>query len=226
MAEQGSLVGDAVVDEELRRHHLPEGFFAPEDSISYALALVANRVSRILESMYGSRYGLTVVGWRVLAILQNRAPLSAKELAELTAMGQVAISRALDQLVRKKLVSRRTDAADRRRVVLSLTNKGETVYNEILPLSYAADRALLSALSDREACVLRALMRRLLDGSAETISPEQDWRSILSEFGYNLYGVDLASAQRVDRDGHGPEARGSELCEVDCGVFSGPRARA
>jgi DNA-binding MarR family transcriptional regulator len=102
----------------------PQGFMLPEHSLAHAFSILANRVSATLEKMYSQRFGLSVVGWRVLAILGTTSPLSAKALAELTAMDQVSISRAVEQLVNIKLVSRRVDASDRRRVVLRLSKKG------------------------------------------------------------------------------------------------------
>lgn len=184
MARQKKSELDGIAEEELRRHQLPDGLFTPEDSIAHSFTVVVNRVSQMLEKMYRDRYGLTVVGWRLLAIIHNHSPLSAKGLAEFSAMDQVSISRALEQLVGKKLVSRRTDPADRRRVVLRLTKKGEAVYNDIVPLSYAADRALLSALPESEARLIRQMVKKLVDRSAETMSEDEDWLTILSRFGY------------------------------------------
>lgn len=184
MARQRKSELDGLADEELRRHQLPEGVFTPEDSIAHSFTVVVNRVSQMLEKMYSDRYGLTVVGWRLLAIIYNHSPLSAKGLAEFSAMDQVSISRALEQLVGKKLVSRRTDPADRRRVVLRLTKKGEAVYNDIVPLSYAADRALISALPEADAVALRDMVGKLVRRSAETMSEDQDWLSVLSRFGF------------------------------------------
>ena len=63
--------------------------------------------------------------------------------------------------------------------------KGEAVYNDIVPLSYAADRALLSALPESEARLIRQMVKKLVDRSAETMSEDEDWLSILSRFGYH-----------------------------------------
>ncbi|MCV0394931.1 MAG: MarR family transcriptional regulator [Rhizobiaceae bacterium] len=188
MARQRKSELDSLAEEQLRRHRLPEGLFTPEDSIAHAFTVVVNRVSLMLENMYRDRYGLTVVGWRLLAIIHNHSPLSAKGLAEYSAMDQVSISRALDQLVSKRLVSRRIDPADRRRVVLRPTKTGQSVYNDIVPLSYAADRALLSSLSESEARAAREMMRKLVERSAEIMSEDQDWISVLARFGYGATG--------------------------------------
>lgn len=201
MPRQKSSGLDEQAEEEIRRHQLPDGLFTPEDSIAHSFTVVVNRVSQLLEKMYSDRYGLSVVGWRLLAIIRNHSPLSAKGLAEYSAMDQVSISRALDQLVGKKLVSRRTDASDRRRVVLKLTKKGEAVYNDIVPLSYATDRALLSALPEEESRMIRRMVGKLVERSAETMSEEHDWVSVLASYGYRAPAGQDASAPNPDADG-------------------------
>ena len=164
---------------------LPEGFFVPEESLPHAFAVVGNRVSAMLEKMYSEQYGLTVVGWRIIAILGSHAPLSAKALAELTAMDAVNISRAIEQLSTLKFVSRRTDPVDRRRVVLRLSKKGEEIYRTVLPLFHAAENALLSDLSQEEIALLRRMMQTLIDRSAHVLGEGISWQSLLENYGYD-----------------------------------------
>jgi DNA-binding MarR family transcriptional regulator len=165
-------------------HALPEGFFLPEHSLPHAFSILANRVSHTLEKMYSQRFGLSVVGWRVVAILGTQSPLSAKALAELTAMDQVSISRAIEQLANIKMVSRRVDTSDRRRVVLRLSKKGEEVYNQIVPVLYASENALVSGLSKDDAQALRRIMDVLVPRSAKVLGYDCDWRTLLETFGY------------------------------------------
>jgi DNA-binding MarR family transcriptional regulator len=171
--------------EENLPHALPSGFFLPEDSLPHAFSVVANRISLILQGLYVQRFGLSLAGWRILGILGTHQPLSAKALAELTAMDQVSISRAVDYLVSKKLVSRRTDTSDRRRVVLRLTKKGEEVYNTIVPVLYASENALVSSLSAEDEAALRRIMSTLLERSAKLLGPDTDWKALLQTYGYN-----------------------------------------
>lgn len=180
----------------LRPNALPAGYFEPEASLPYAFNVVGNRVSLTLEKMYGELYGLSVVGWRIMAILGSHAPLSAKALAELVAMDQVSISRAIEQLTSKRLVSRRVDMADRRRVVLRLTKKGDEIYNSILPLFHASENAIVACLDEDEELTLRRLMKRIVDHSAVVLADEQDWKSLLETFGYEAETLELGSGPR------------------------------
>jgi DNA-binding MarR family transcriptional regulator len=173
---------------------LPATFFLPEHSLPHACSFIANRVSLTLERMYGQMFGLSVVGWRVLAILGAHSPLSAKALAELTAMDQVSISRAVEQLAGNKLVSRRIDTSDRRRVVLRLSKKGEEVYNRVLPVMFACENALISGLCSEDVATVRRIMKILIERSAKVLGDDCDWRTVLETYGYG------APADRVEDD--------------------------
>jgi len=154
--------------------------FTPENSLPHAFSVVANRISHMLERMYGELFGISVVDWRIIAILGTHYPLSAKALAELTAMDQVPVSRAIDQLFTKKLILRRTDKADRRRVALSLSKKGMEIYNQVMPLLYASEAMLISDLSDTDTAAIRRIMEMLVDRSGQLFASGKDWREVFS----------------------------------------------
>ena len=167
------------------RHQLPEeSTFAPDTSLPHFFTVIANRASWLLQSMYNERYGLSVIGWRIIAILGKHAPLSAKTMSEMMATDAVTISRAIDQLGTKRLIRRRVDPADRRRQLLSLSKKGVETYNQVVPLLYAAEQALLTSLNEEDQAHIKRLTRILVDRSAQVISENNRWEDVLSAYGY------------------------------------------
>ena len=152
--------------------------FSPEHSLPHAFSVIANRISHSLERMYGELFGISVVDWRIIAILGTHFPLSAKALAELTAMDQVSISRAVEQLSKKKLVERRVDSEDRRRVALRLSKRGMDIYDRVMPMLAASEELLVADMSESEAELLRRMMEALLERSGRIFASEADWRSI------------------------------------------------
>ncbi len=129
--------------------------------LPYRLSVLANRVSEGLARLYAERFGLSIAEWRAMAVLGMGTPLSAREVAARTAMDKVRVSRALARLTAKGLVSRGSDAADRRRSVLRLSEAGHAVYGEIVPLALDYERRLLRRLSPEERQALDALIERL-----------------------------------------------------------------
>jgi DNA-binding MarR family transcriptional regulator len=174
---------DSRKDTKVDRPARPPASFAPEHSLPHAFSVVANRISLVLQRMYGELFGISVTDWRIIAILGTHFPLSAKALAELTAMDQVSVSRAIDQLMYKKLVLRRVDTADRRRVALSLSKKGLEIYNQVVPLLYASEAMLVARLTSEDAAAIRRIMETLVELSGEMFSPGTDWRSIIDTDG-------------------------------------------
>ena len=154
--------------------------FTPEHSLPHAFSVIANRVSSMLQHMYGELYDISVADWRIIAILGTHFPLSAKVLAELTAMDQVSVSRAIDQLTNRKLVLRRVDPADRRRVALRLSKLGREIYDRVLPLLIAAEKALVADLAADDAASLRRIMDHLVERSGDLFGDASNWQSILA----------------------------------------------
>jgi DNA-binding MarR family transcriptional regulator len=135
--------------------------------LPYRLSVLANRASSALAGQYSQRFGLSIPQWRVIAVLANEPGISAVEVAERTAMDEVAVSRAVATLHRNGRIDRRPDAADGRRSRLALSAAGQAVYAEVVPLARRFERRLSSALhpSDRRA------LDRILDLLLDELSP-------------------------------------------------------
>jgi DNA-binding MarR family transcriptional regulator len=123
-----------------------------EHFLPYRLSVLSNRISAAIAREYAERFQLGMTEWRVLAVIGPSPGLSASEVVERTAMDKVAVSRAVDRLVRSGRLLRETDGDDRRRSLLRLSPAGREVYAEVVPAALALERRLLEALSltDRE----------------------------------------------------------------------------
>jgi DNA-binding MarR family transcriptional regulator len=133
--------------------------------LPYRLSLLSNQVSRGIAETYADRYGLSVTAWRVLAVIGRYDGLTATEVAERTAMDKVAVSRAIKTLSDKRYVRRRQARHDGRAQALSLSQRGQTVYNAVVPAALAYERQLLDHLSAAERKQLNTLIDRLLKAS-------------------------------------------------------------
>ena len=155
-----------------------EGIQELDHWLPYQCSIVTNRVSAMLRRMYADELGIGVTEWRLLANLAAHAPLSAKELAGHTAMDQVAITRAVSVLVKKKLVTRREDAVDRRKVVLRLSKSGVAAYESVSPLAHAIEAELTSRISAEQLAQLRGLLATLVETANEHLGDDRDWREL------------------------------------------------
>jgi len=134
-----------------------------ERFLPYRLSILSNRVSQAIAREYTERFNLSMTEWRVMAVLArfNGAGMSAREVAERTAMDKVAVSRAVASLIRDGRLRRRLHGDDRRRSVLALSAKGYRIYDEVAPLALRFERELLSRLGTDEQQWLTRILDRL-----------------------------------------------------------------
>jgi DNA-binding MarR family transcriptional regulator len=139
-----------------------------EHFLPYRLSVLANRVSHGFARLYEEKFDLKLPEWRVMAVLGRRPGITAREVAELTAMDKVAISRAVARLVEMGRVSAETDSADARRQKLSLSDAGLDIYSQIVPLAKRIENALTAGIGASDLAVLDKLLVHLTE-AAESI---------------------------------------------------------
>lgn len=130
-----------------------------ERFLPYRLSVLSNLVSGTIADAYQRRFDLTIPEWRVIAVLSRHPGVSAAEVAELTRMDAVAVSRAVARLLRAGRLRRVVSPRDRRRSVLSVSSAGAAVYREVAPIALGYERELLGALTATQ----RAVLGRALD---------------------------------------------------------------
>ena len=107
--------------------------------------------------------GATLQIWRVLAALHERDGRRMGDLSETTSIEVSTLTRLVDGMEKKSLVSRRRDAADARAVTLHATPAGRRMTRMILPIAERYEKVALLGFSEVEATVLKTALRRLFD---------------------------------------------------------------
>ena len=135
-----------------------------EKFVPYQLSIVSNTVSQAIAAEYQQRFDLGTTEWRVMAVLgrYDGEGLSARQVARLTAMDKVAISRALARLVEGGRVLRRVHHGDKRRSVLRLSAAGWRIHDAVAPLARRHERAFLEKLSTEERRWLAGILDKLM----------------------------------------------------------------
>jgi DNA-binding MarR family transcriptional regulator len=132
-----------------------------ERFLPYRLSLLSNTVSRAIAKIYADRFGLTIAEWRVVAVVARYDRPTQNDVGLRTAMDKVRVSRSVSALVRRGLVRRRADTADRRRQTLELSPRGWSVYRAVAPLAVAHETKLLQALAAEDRLLLDRLLATL-----------------------------------------------------------------
>jgi DNA-binding MarR family transcriptional regulator len=140
-----------------------------ENRIFYRFSLLVGKHLRFFAGKHLKKHKLSTQGWLILTVIGRFAPLSPSELADRTSVGRDKISRIVDQLVESGLVSRRTDEADRRRVVLNLIAKGKRVCDDLELVARQVEQNVLQELSENEQLALQQLLFKIEESAARVL---------------------------------------------------------
>jgi DNA-binding MarR family transcriptional regulator len=105
---------------------------------------------------------ISVIQWRVLAVLHGAPGLALREIVEKTAIDQPTLSRVIDQLHERELIERSARESDSRYLSLSLTEEGEALYERLWQLAWKHYQRGASNLSAEETNMLVALLQKTI----------------------------------------------------------------
>ncbi|MCC5811097.1 MAG: MarR family transcriptional regulator [Ectothiorhodospiraceae bacterium] len=118
--------------------------------LPYRLNHLADRISQGLSTIYSERFGITIPEWRVLAWISHREVLTAKQICDFTGMDKARVSRAVQGLEGRGLISRTPSDRDQRLQFLRLTGAGEALLSELIPAAHAWEADVVATLSAAE----------------------------------------------------------------------------
>jgi DNA-binding MarR family transcriptional regulator len=134
---------------------------------SRALVSVAARSLAVVENE------VTLPQFRALVVLSSRGPVKSGELAEELSIHASTATRLCDRLQGKELVTRGPHPDNRREVLLTITEKGQRIVDDVT----ASRRREIAAIVRRMPQHLRAAMVPALQAFADAAGevPEQAW---------------------------------------------------
>ncbi|SDI94051.1 MarR family winged helix-turn-helix transcriptional regulator [Billgrantia gudaonensis] len=129
--------------------------------LPYRLNSLAERIGGELERLYAERYRLSMAQWRVMAWLSHCDELTAKKVCDHTHMDKARVSRAIQALEERGLISRTPSPRDHRLHQLHLTEEGQALLTKLIPDAQAWEAELVATLSAGEYRDLFNAMRKL-----------------------------------------------------------------
>jgi DNA-binding MarR family transcriptional regulator len=129
--------------------------------LPYRFNRMAHNISNDIATIYTQRFGITKEQWRIIALLGQYGAMTAKQIADLTYMDKVKISRSVSGLADLEHISRQTSAVDKRAVLLDLSATGRELYESITPLMQAWEEELLARLTSLERQQLAIIVDKL-----------------------------------------------------------------
>lgn len=129
-----------------------------DDQIGYLLRRVTQRHLALFAAAIPE---VTTTQFAVLARLAEIGPVSQNHLGRETAMDAATIKGVVDRLAKLGYVATGPDAADRRRLTVSLTAAGERLFADRAATALAVSAETVAPLTPEEARDLQALLAKL-----------------------------------------------------------------
>lgn len=142
--------------------------------MSSRLMVLANLLKRGAILRYKRLAGLSSVEFGLVASLGRRPPMSVARLAEAVGMDKGQISRALAELVSRKLVARAVNPRDNREVLVSLTKAGLVAHDAVVAGAQERNQRLLEGLSKEELTNLLTQIDELTETAAQMLAAEKE----------------------------------------------------
>jgi len=130
------------------------------DLVSYQVSRTANAMSRSAALRF-QRFGVTLQEWRTIALLAAESPQSLIRLARSAGLDKAQMSRAISSLVDRGLIIRRDAEAGGRAVDLTLSRRGEALYQDLIAAAGERDDAFRACLTAEECRVLESALGKL-----------------------------------------------------------------
>lgn len=94
-----------------------------------------------------AEHDLSMEHWRILAVIDDEPGIAMSTVASSAVVPAATLTRHMDKLVERGLVLRHVDAADRRRVVVALSARGQALATRLRAEESRADQAIAVTLS-------------------------------------------------------------------------------
>ena len=128
----------------------------------HELLKLTNRLMAPFSTHLSHRYKISINEFRLLMTIGALGRTASHELAEMTGVNVMSVSRAVATLERHGRIEVVPDPRNRRRKWISLTEEGRRLYTIMRPQSEKVADYLFSDLSDDEAAQLSRILTRLI----------------------------------------------------------------
>lgn len=130
------------------------------DDLTFTTTVTAKNMHLYLTRQL-SDFNITPEQWSVLNVIQQKQPLTQKELAQLVLKDTPTVNRIIDVLVRKELVSNETDPLDRRKTFINLTSKGEEETTQLRTVVEETCSTLFSHIQASDLQIWQQIMKQI-----------------------------------------------------------------
>lgn len=143
--------------------------FELQSFLPYRLAVLADAVSQSIANLYHERFALNRAEWRILAALGDEPNMTGKQLSNYTTLDKMQVSRAVNAMLDRSLLIRSENPADRRNMILRLSEQGEELLSKVIPVVQEREKFLLQTLTEEEQQLFEKAVQKIHAKARELI---------------------------------------------------------
>jgi MarR family transcriptional regulator, 2-MHQ and catechol-resistance regulon repressor len=122
------------------------------------------KTSKHVQSYLGkdmASYGLNPTEFVTLEILLNKGPQTIQSISERILMPNSSLTYVIENLLGKKLISKKTNSKDKRAFVIDLTSSGKDLITRLFKRHEQTIEELFNVLSDEEINVVASNLKKI-----------------------------------------------------------------
>ena len=129
--------------------------------LSHRVLVLSNTLARAAARHYPRRFGIRLAEWRVIDALHAGRGISASQISQWLQTDKAWVARSVERLIARGYVRRRPDPAHGRRLLLTLSAKGERAYSAIAAAAQRRHDNVLKTLTAEERRMLEGVLGKL-----------------------------------------------------------------
>jgi DNA-binding MarR family transcriptional regulator len=124
-----------------------ESAFVLAEFLPYRMTVAAERLSAGMAKRYRDEFGIGVAEWRVLVHVADAGAVSIRDIHDRVHLEKSKASRAASRLEAAGYVTKEVNASDRRLIVLTLTDEGRALMEQLTEIARAYQARLDSLVA-------------------------------------------------------------------------------
>ncbi|MEK6480054.1 MarR family transcriptional regulator [Catalinimonas sp. 4WD22] len=134
--------------------------------VENSLSTIMGTSSRLLNNKISKNmaaYHVTVEQWVILASLWRHDGQSQQTLANMVSKNKASITHLIDNLEKRKLVSRKADSKDRRNKRIYLTDEGKSLQEELARVVKETTKEATQDIDKKDLKSAKKVMKKMID---------------------------------------------------------------
>lgn len=134
--------------------------------VENSLSTILGKASRLLSNKISknmAEHQVTAEQWAILASLWRHDGQSQQTLADTTHKNKASITHLIDNLEKRKLVTRQADVHDRRNKIIFLTEEGKGLQEELAKIVKKTTKEITRDIDKKELKSAKKVMKKMIE---------------------------------------------------------------